>query len=56
MSTDSVVFWLIAMTLLVGIAIGAWQLFRVRNSQHKRGEVPGVAGTERAKQGTGVPR
>lgn len=40
MGSDQLIFWLFAVTLLLGLGIGIWQLMRVRNSQTKRGEEP----------------
>jgi hypothetical protein len=37
-NTDSLLFWLIAVTLLAVLAYGAWQFMSVQRSRHRRGE------------------
>lgn len=38
MGSNSLVFWLFAMTLLAGVAIGLWQWRSVKRSRDARGE------------------
>lgn len=40
MDSNQLIFWLFAVTLLLGLAIGIVQLMRVRRSQTRRGERP----------------